>query len=134
MIRTIVGLAVILAAGPAVADTPGYTGGSARPGANAPATRLTLGYLADAGHATAVELDCDPVGGGHPHGTQACATLDAAGGDPERIPPTLNLCTMIYAPIVAEASGTWHGTTVRWRHRYGNSCEMRRATGVLFDF
>jgi hypothetical protein len=111
---------------------PGYTSGSARPGE--PEIRLTLSYLADAGFAAAVKLDCEPVGGGHPQGEQACATLEAAGGDPELIPPAHTMCMTIYAPIVAEISGIWRGTAVDWRHRYGNSCEMRRATGVVFAF
>jgi hypothetical protein len=115
--------AVVLGSGPAAASAP-YGSRS----------RLTLSYLADAGYAAAVKLDCHPAGGGHPKSAQACATLDAAGGDPGRIPAAGTYCYLIYAPIDAEMTGTWHGRKVGWRHRYGNICEMRRATGVLFDF
>ena len=120
----IAGFAAILA----VAAPPGYTGGG-RHGAT-----LTLTYTAEAGSADAVELDCDPVGGGHPDGAAACRTLDAADGDPGRIPPARTMCMMIYAPVDAEMTGRWHGRHVEWKHHYGNGCEMRRATGVIFQF
>jgi hypothetical protein len=125
MIRTIVGFVAVLAAGPG-----GYAGGAARQ----PAARLTLSYTAEAGYAAAVKLDCGPVGGGHPKGAQACRTLDAAGGDPDKIPPAHTLCYLVYAPIDAEMAGTWRGKAVHWQHHYGNICEMRRDTGVLFAF
>jgi hypothetical protein len=41
---------------------------------------------------------------------------------------------MIYAPITAQISGTWRGKKITWSQRYGNPCEMTRATGVLFEF
>jgi hypothetical protein len=124
LIRTIVGVvSVFLCSGPAVA-APHYGARS----------RLTLSYLADAGYAAAVKLDCHPAGGGHPKAPQACAVLDAADGDPGKIPDAGTLCYLIYAPVDAEMTGTWHGRAVDWKHRYGNICEMRRATGVLFDF
>jgi hypothetical protein len=123
----IIGLVAALAAVPA----PGYGDGSSRQ----PGARLEVSYVADAGYAAAVKLDCEPVGGGHPQGEQACQALEAAGGDPGRISPTLNACLTIYAPVLAEVRGTWHGTTIEWRQRYGNICEMRRATGgALFQF
>src|SRR4051794_25561966 len=103
MIRTMmIGFAVaaaVLTASPAFATQPGpgYAGGGGRgPGAD-----LTLTYMADAGFATAVKLDCDPPGGGHPRPAEACAELTAAGGDPDRIKPGQGICIMIYAPITA---------------------------------
>lgn len=131
----VVAAAVFLPAAAATAGAPpaGYAGGSGRPGSS-PKARLTLSYMAEAGFADAVTLECAPVGGRHPAGAKACATLAAAGGDPDRIPPAHTMCMLIYAPVVAEVSGTWHGRSVAWRHRYGNTCEMRRATGVVFDF
>jgi hypothetical protein len=122
-----------LAAGP-VGPPPGYGSGTARPGETEPGVRLTLSYTADAGFASAVKLECDPAGGGHPQSASACDALETVGGDPAQIRPGADACMMIYAPIVAEMTGTWRGTTVTWLHRYGNSCEMRRATGVLFAF
>jgi hypothetical protein len=124
--------AVVLAASPAPAaqPDPGYAGG----GGHRPGAELTLTYMAEAGFATAVKLDCYPPGGGHPQPAQACAELAAAGGDPDRIQPEHGMCMMIYMPITAYITGRWHHTVVAWQHKYGNSCEMHRALGVLFAF
>ena len=118
-------------AGPALAGppNPGYVGGGRGPGAD-----LTLTYAAEAGFAAAVKLECDPPGGGHPKPVDACAELTAVGGEPDKIEPGRGACMMIYAPITAEITGDWQGTAVDWRHTYGNSCEMKRALGVLFAF
>jgi hypothetical protein len=142
MIRTVVGsvaaVAALLTGGSAavaVAPAPGprqpagYNGGAATPRA-----RLTLTYMAEAGYAAAVKLTCNPAGGGHPEAAQACATLRTAGADPEKIKPARVMCMMLYAPITAEITGVWRGVPVEWTHKYGNSCEMTRATGVLFKF
>jgi hypothetical protein len=134
MMRTSIALAAatLFIASPAFAGSPGpgYSGGGGRgPGAD-----LTLTYLAEAGFATAVKLECDPPGGGHPKPADACAELAAAGGDPAKIEPGHGACMMIYAPITAEITGKWHGTEINWQRTYGNSCEMRRALGVLFAF
>jgi hypothetical protein len=130
MIRMIVGLIAAAAALSGAGVPPGYGGGSGRPGN----TRLTLSYRAEDGPAAAAKLHCDPAGGSHPAGAAACATLAAAGGDPGRIPAAPTMCMMIYAPVLAEMSGTWRGKSIDWRHSFGNSCEMQRATGVLFTF
>ena len=95
---------------------------------------LTLSYLAEAGFAGAVKLSCDPVGGGHPHAAAACKTLADVDADPGRIKPQSSLCVLLYQPVTATLSGTWHGREVEWTHRFGNTCEMRRATGTLFRF
>jgi hypothetical protein len=108
-------------AGPAVAARP-------KP------TELTLSYMADAGYAAAVKLVCHPPGGAHPKPARACNELKKVGGRPSRLKPARTLCTMIYAPITAQIKGTWKGRPVNWSRRYGNSCEMIRATGVLFTF
>jgi subtilisin inhibitor-like len=139
--RFFVGLAaasLVLTAGilPAAASdkSDGYASGTGRPDDTGPGARLEVSYLADAGFAAAVKLDCDPAGGGHPRAAEACAILDAAGGEPDRIPAPNTACILIYAPVLAEVRGDWHGTTVAWQHRYGNSCEMRRALGALIAF
>jgi hypothetical protein len=100
----------------------------------APQSHLTLTYTAQAGQAGAVRLTCNPTGGAHPEAAQACAVLRSTGADPARIKPAHVMCMMLYAPVTARLDGTWRGTRVRWAHRYGNSCEMTRATGVLFKF
>lgn len=136
MIRTMMGLAaaatVILTAGPAMAATPdpGYAdGGRVKPGA-----RLTVSYTGNAGPAKSVKLECGPPGGSHPKAAEACAVLEAAGGNPFRIEPGHNACFLVYSPVTAEVSGKWHGWQVSWQFSYGNSCEMKRALGVIVDF
>jgi hypothetical protein len=93
-----------------------------------------LTYTAEAGYAAAVVLRCDPAGGGHPKPVQACSALRKAGGEPRQLKPARRMCTMIYAPVTAEITGTWQGRPVKWSRQYGTSCEMARATGVLFLF
>ncbi|MBM2615247.1 serine protease [Actinoplanes sp. LDG1-06] len=97
-------------------------------------SEVKLSYVADAGFATAVELSCDPPGGGHPKPVEACATLARVDADPDRIKPATTACILLYKPVTAELSGVWQGRVVSWKHRYGNTCEMRRATGELFRF
>jgi hypothetical protein len=102
--------------------------------APAPASRLELSYMADAGYASAVKLDCDPAGGAHPTPAKACNELKRVGGKPGHLKPAHTMCMMIYAPITAGITGTWKGKKITWTKQFGNSCEMTRATGVLFKF
>ncbi|GAA1627876.1 SSI family serine proteinase inhibitor [Actinoplanes couchii] len=81
-----------------------------------------------------VRLTCGPVGGGHPKADEACAVLRAIGGDPTRMRSGDAFCILLYRPVTARLTGTWRGRTVKWQRTYGNSCEMGRATGVLFQF
>jgi len=108
---------------------------TASPAAAAPRTNLQLIYMADAGYAATVKLRCGPAGGVHPKRKQACATLKKVGGRPDRLkaPPDA-MCTMEYAPITAEITGTWKGRKVNWSKKFGNTCDMTRTTGVLFAF
>ncbi|MFD0517241.1 SSI family serine proteinase inhibitor [Paractinoplanes durhamensis] len=129
MINTVLALAAsaALVAGGAAdgpRDHPGGYGSS----------KLTLSYMADSGFADAVKLECDPAGGGHPHPDLACAELALVDGQVDRIEPARNACFLIYAPVTAEITGDWRGVPVTWSHKFGNMCEMRRATGALFDF
>ncbi|HET6483945.1 MAG TPA: SSI family serine proteinase inhibitor [Actinoplanes sp.] len=119
------------AIGPLPDPKPTY-GSAPRPGASQ--EWLTVSYRADAGFAMAVKLSCDPVQGGHPLAAKACATLKKVDADPSRIKSAPGNCILLYQPVTAELSGAWHGRPVRWTHRFGNTCEMRRATGVLFRF
>jgi hypothetical protein len=114
MIQTAVGLVAVTAAllaGPA------------------PRSDLSLTYSGKA-----VRLTCDPTGGGHPKPTEACAVLRRAGADPGKLQPGDSLCILLYQPVTARLNGVWRGKTVKWQKTYGNTCEMNRATGVLFDF
>jgi hypothetical protein len=124
MIRVIAATAtavLLLTANPAVAAAPKRSD-------------LTVSYLADAGYAAAVKLRCDPAGGAHPKKVKACQSLARVGGDPARLSPAARMCTMEYAPITAQVKGTWQGRKVNWSHKFGNSCDMHRTTGVLTAF
>jgi Subtilisin inhibitor-like len=97
-------------------------------------THLTLSYTAEAGYATAVVLICNPPGGAHPEPVKACATLKKVAGQPSDLRPARTMCMMIYSPVTAQIAGTWQGKRINWSRKYGNSCEMNRANGVLFVF
>ena len=131
MIRTMSGLVAASAALVVPAAPASAVGGG-------PAARLssslTLTYMAEAGFASAVKLTCDPDGGGHPDPAAACAALARAGADPAKLPPDDRMCILLYKPVTAQLKGEWRGRQVEWQHTYGNTCEMARATGVVFAF
>ncbi|MFI1888733.1 SSI family serine proteinase inhibitor [Streptomyces jumonjinensis] len=82
-----------------------------------------------------VTLQCDPApAGSHPRAAQACAALDAAEGDPERLAADGRMCTMEHDPVTVTARGEHRGTPVAWRETYSNSCVMRGETAAVFDF
>ncbi|MEW2352435.1 SSI family serine proteinase inhibitor [Spirillospora sp. NPDC029432] len=108
-----------------------------RPPAAAPATslRLTLSHPGEgASGARSVTLQCDPLGGTHPRAAQACADLARSGGEIEREPAGDTACTMIYAPVIAEARGHWRGRPVSFRAEYANDCVLGARTGAIFRF
>ncbi|MEV6630684.1 SSI family serine proteinase inhibitor [Actinoplanes sp. NPDC051470] len=102
--------------------------------ARAPRTELTLSYQAAAGFAAAVVVTCDPAGGVHPQAEKVCRTLAKVNGNPATIKPAKTMCTLEYAPITAAVTGTWRGQAVTWSKKFSNTCDMKRATGVLFTF
>lgn len=126
MIRTMIGLATAIAV---LGGTAGAAAGSTASRPAAADSKLTLTYAAKT-----VKLTCGPVGGGHPKAGEACATLRDIGGNPARLKPGDSLCVLLYQPVTARLEGTWRGKAVNWKRTYGNSCEMGRATGVLFQF
>ncbi|KUM92971.1 hypothetical protein AQI88_29360 [Streptomyces cellostaticus] len=77
-------------------------------------------------------LSCDPPSGPHPKAAEACKDLDASEGKLER--PTGTVCILIYAPVIAQAEGLWHGRPVSFKHTYGNDCELRAGTRSVFAF
>ncbi|WP_433794205.1 SSI family serine proteinase inhibitor [Actinoplanes sp. CA-252034] len=103
--------------------------GPTGPATAAGPSKLTLAY-----ETRSVKLTCAPAGGGHPKADQACATLSGIGGNPAKLKGGDSLCMLLYQPVTASVKGTWRGKAVKWRQTFGNSCEMTRATGVLFDF
>lgn len=130
MIRTVLAatsIAVLGLAGPAAAAATG-------PAAAPRQTGLVLSYASESGYAAAVTLTCHPAGGAHPKAAKACATLAKVAGDPGRLKPARTMCTLEYAPITAELTGTWKGRTVQWSETFSNPCDLTRHTGVLFAF
>jgi hypothetical protein len=100
-----------------------------------PDTALTL-TVADASTGDALgaaDLRCRPTGGTHPQARAACAALDAAAGDPERLAGSPGrLCYQLYQPVTATAEGSWAGRPVHWQRTFGNSCELHTRTDPLF--
>jgi hypothetical protein len=138
MIRTVIvsvaaAAAVVIGGGPAAAAPPDPR--QAQAGYGPPRDRLVLDVFSDeAGWARAVKLSCNPPGGRHPDPAGACAALEQTGADPAKLKPAAVMCLLTYLPVTARITGTWHGAAVTWSHEYGNPCEMKRATGVLFKF
>ena len=96
--------------------------------------RLTLTYPAkDTSGTRMVTLRCHPHGGSHPKAAKACAELDRRNGNPAREADGA-VCTMMYAPVVAAAKGTWRGRPVDFRKQYPNDCVLRSQTGSVFAF
>jgi hypothetical protein len=116
------------------AVTAGVLGVTAVPAVAAPRTHLVVSVVADAGWARAVTLDCSPAGGGHPKAAKACAALKDAGGKPNRLERHHDACTQEFAPVDAAIDGKWKGRTVRWTRHFANTCQLIRATGVVFRF
>jgi hypothetical protein len=109
------------------------------PSPGVPKSNLMVSYhmtsaSSQARFASAVNLQCEPAGGAHPAAPAACVALQRAGANPGKLIPATTACVLIYAPVTAQIAGSWRGKPVKWSHRYGNTCEMRRATGVLFKF
>ncbi|MFE9428204.1 SSI family serine proteinase inhibitor [Kitasatospora sp. NPDC006697] len=78
-------------------------------------------------------LLCHPSGGGHPQAAGACAALDRADGDPDRLAGSPGmLCYQLYAPVTAAATGRWLDREVRWSKRFGNVCELHSKTDPAF--
>jgi hypothetical protein len=97
--------------------------------------RLTLTFPGvDTSGTRGVTLTCRPTGGSHPRADQACARLIRSGGAIDRRPAPGTVCTLIYAPVIAEARGTWRGRTVRFRREYDNGCVLGSRTGAIFKF
>ncbi|MEY7970704.1 SSI family serine proteinase inhibitor [Saccharomonospora xinjiangensis] len=91
--------------------------------------------LTDArGGTTSVQLTCGPTQGNHPQGEAACRSLERADGDFTRLPVKNQACTMIYSPVLATASGNWHGTPVEFDTEYSNRCVADTHSGGVFSF
>ncbi|MFI5662188.1 SSI family serine proteinase inhibitor [Streptomyces sp. NPDC051684] len=82
-----------------------------------------------------VHLNCVPrPSGEHPHAADACAALEAAGGDLDALPVEQRMCTQVYDPVTVEATGTYRGKAIAWHKTFGNPCAMEASTGPVFRF
>lgn len=80
-------------------------------------------------------LHCAPISGEHPFAPAACAALDAADGNPDKLPKSKSVtCLQIYSPATAMAQGVWEGRQVRWRRVFDNLCQLDAETGAVFRF
>lgn len=80
-------------------------------------------------------LVCDPAAGTHPDASAACDAIATANGDFNALPSEPDaICTMIYAPATATATGLWHGRSVNFEKTYSNACLMQAETGPVFSF
>ncbi|MFC9287188.1 SSI family serine proteinase inhibitor [Streptomyces sp. NPDC057052] len=76
-------------------------------------------------------LLCDPPQG-HSRAAEACADLTAANGDIDAVAPREAVCSLLYAPVTARASGRWHGRPVEYTRTFSNTCVMLAETGAVF--
>ena len=81
-----------------------------------------------------VMLTCPDNGGPHPRAAEACTALDRAGGEMRALSGRERNCTLEHEPVVATATGTWRGGSIRWQGEYPNTCALLKQTGVVFDF
>ncbi|MGR8011886.1 SSI family serine proteinase inhibitor [Streptomyces hypolithicus] len=82
-----------------------------------------------------VSLHCAPKPlGPHPRAADACAALEKANGDLDKLAGDPHLCTREYDPVTVSVTGTWRGTATAWRKTYANACMLDSATGVVFGF
>ncbi|AWS41315.1 hypothetical protein DKM19_08040 [Streptosporangium sp. 'caverna'] len=81
-----------------------------------------------------VRLRCDPPYGSHPRAAEACALLNRAQGDPDRIRARQEFCRRDYDPVKATATGVWNRRPIRYERTFSNPCVMRNATGAVFSF
>ncbi|MET9508406.1 SSI family serine proteinase inhibitor [Streptomyces flavidovirens] len=82
-----------------------------------------------------VVLQCVPrPAGPHPEASDACAALDRAKGDFDKLPGNPRACTKQYEPVTVSASGNWRGLPTSWHKTYPNACVLDTATGPVFRF
>ncbi|OKK03872.1 hypothetical protein AMK26_17560 [Streptomyces sp. CB03234] len=82
-----------------------------------------------------VRLRCSPrPAGPHPHAEGACAALDTARGNLDRLRGDQHPCTKRFDPVTARAVGEWHGLRLDWRKTYPNACVLDTETGPVFRF
>lgn len=82
-----------------------------------------------------VLLHCSPEPGGpHPDAAGACAALDEARGDLDKLRGEPHPCTKQYDPVTVSATGAFRGRPTAWHKTFPNACELAAATGPVFRF
>ncbi len=81
-----------------------------------------------------VDLLCDPAGGTHPHAQSACDALQRVDGHIGTHPQGNPICPLVYDPVHATATGTWHGQPRKYDQTFSNTCVMHGRTGAIFQF
>ncbi|MFF8377934.1 SSI family serine proteinase inhibitor [Streptomyces sp. NPDC015661] len=81
-----------------------------------------------------VWLDCPGGERNHPHARAACADLQRAGGDFDRLPGGIGICSNDATPVTVTADGTYRGREVHWERTFVDECALGVATGRVFDF
>ncbi|MFJ8074082.1 SSI family serine proteinase inhibitor [Streptomyces sp. NPDC096176] len=82
-----------------------------------------------------VLLHCSPVPAGpHPEAKAACAALDMARGDLDRLTGDPHPCTKQYDPVTVSATGAWRGRPTAWHKTFPNACNLAATTGAVFRF
>ncbi|MEU0372178.1 SSI family serine proteinase inhibitor [Streptomyces sp. NPDC006283] len=82
-----------------------------------------------------VLLHCSPEPAGpHPEAEAACAALDVARGDLDRLTGDPHPCTKQYDPVTVSATGAWRGRPTAWHKTFPNACELAATTGAVFRF
>ncbi len=78
---------------------------------------------------------CNPIGGKHPHVSEVCASLNDSRGSFENLNVDSSVyCAMMYSPVTVGAEGVWRGRRISYQETFGNPCELRKATGNIFNF
>lgn len=81
-----------------------------------------------------VSLTCDPSGGTHPTPGAACQSLDAVDGVFEELPSRNTACPLIWAPVLAQATGEWDGGPADYSEVFSNACVAAASTDDVFNF
>jgi hypothetical protein len=115
---------VVMVGGLLAAPTPALAAGST--------TRIALTVQKQDHTGSTAWLGCSPARGTHTSPKAACAALAKARGNIAALPEEQGMCSAVYSPVTAAASGRWRGRVVRYRQTFGNECEMHLKTDVLF--
>ncbi|MCU1684341.1 MAG: protease inhibitor protein [Amycolatopsis sp.] len=99
-----------------------------------PGSSFHLSERAYGGQVSEASLTCDPAGGSHLDSAKACAVIQGANGDFQRLPTRHQLCSALYAPVDVVVAGFWRGTPVSFQATYANKCSANAESSGVFGF